>query len=576
MSFFKSKKFYVILAIVIVVGYLGVRQYQKSNQPPVYETAKVTRGDLKQTVEATGKIQSASDLSLRFETAGTLETVAVKEGDAVKAGQLLVALRAAELNAAVAQAKANLDQKIAGATDSEREYYRAAADSAAADLNKARSDYANSVATAQAAVDTAKNNLKLAEGGESSQIVSQAYEDAVALSQATLSKLDNALTQADNILGIDNAMANDSFESYLSLLDSTKIIIANNNYTLAKEAKVAARAAAGNLTTASPHSAIDAALNAEETALDKMNRLLLSVSDVLRATPPVGSLTQASLDAQKTTIETTRTTITTQYTSVITQKQSISDAKNSYTTYQIAYEKSLKDLEAAKIAADSAVQMKEAAYNQALANLDNKINPTREVDLAPLRAALAQAVANRDKTILRAPIDGVVTKIAKKKGEYISMTDIAVSMVSPRYEVDVDIPETDVAKLNIGDTVTLTLDAFGDDTKFSGKVTSIDPASTEVQDVVYYKVKVALDETDKEIKPGMTANVTVSTDFRQGVLQIPFRAVRSNGEKHVRVLENGQIREAMVKLGLRGDDGQVEILDGLKEGEEIVLSAQGQ
>lgn len=576
MSFFKSKKFYVILAVVIVVGFIGVRQYQKANQPPVYETTKVTRGDLKQTVEATGKIKSATDLSLRFETAGTMETVAVKEGDAVKAGQLLVALRAAELNAAVNQAQANLNQKIAGATDSERDYYRAAADAALADWNRTKADTANSISVAEAAVETAKNNLQLAEGGENSQIVSSVYEDTVALLQATISKLDDGLTQADNILGIDNTAANDSFEDYLSALNTSKLIDANNYYATAKIARDAARLIIQPLISTSARSTIDAALLKAEDALAEENLLLFSVADVLNATAAMGALTQTSLDTYKTTIDTTRTAISTKYTSVITQKQTIIDAKNSYSTYTIAYNKAVSDLANTRATANSIVAIKEAAYNQAVANLNSKINPTREVDLAPLRAALAQAVANRDKTILRAPIDGTVTKIAKKKGEYISMSDIAVSMVSPRYEVDVDIPETDVAKLKIGDTVALTLDAFGDDTKFSGKVTSIDPASTEVQDVVYYKVKVALDETDKEIKPGMTANVTVSTASRQNTLQIPFRAVRSNGEKYVRVLENGQIREAPVKFGLRGDDGQVEILEGLKEGEVIVLSVPGQ
>ena len=277
-GFHKTKKFWIIAVIVLVVAYIGYGQYKKATAPPNYDTVTVIRGDIAQTVEATGKIQSANDLQLRFETAGTLGDVKVKEGDSVKAGQLLASLRASDLAAAVAQAQANLNQKIAGANDSERAYYSAAADSAKADWDRAKADAANSIATAQFAVDTAKNNMKLAEGGEDSRIVNQEYDDAVALLQAALSKLDDGLTQADNILGIDNALANDAFENVLSLLDINKLSTAKSNYAVARDARDRARAAIVPLTTISVHTTIDNALASAETALSKMNILLTNVS----------------------------------------------------------------------------------------------------------------------------------------------------------------------------------------------------------------------------------------------------------------------------------------------------------
>lgn len=74
---------------------------QKKNAPIQYETAKVERGNLVQTVEATGKIQSANICNYVFEAAvGTLGEIKVKEGDTVKEGQLLASLRALELDVA--------------------------------------------------------------------------------------------------------------------------------------------------------------------------------------------------------------------------------------------------------------------------------------------------------------------------------------------------------------------------------------------------------------------------------------------------------------------------------------------
>ena len=574
MPFYKSKKFYIITGIVVlVVGLIVYGQIKKANTPTVYDTAKAIRGNIIQTVEATGEIQSSDGLSLRLETAGTVGEVKVKENDAVKAGDILIRLKSAELDAAVAQASANLQQKLAGATSDDISYYRSAVDIAKAALDQAKADGGYSVSNAELAVETAKNNLKMAEGGESSQIVIDAYDDAIASLSLSLSTMDNSITQADNILGIDNTLANDDYEDNLSSSDGTKLNYANNVYPVSKDAVAQARTKILPLTTASTHNDVDAALISAETALNKCVQLLVAVKDVLTATPPVGTLTQTTLDAKKTMIETTRLSAATYYSNTVAQKQAIRAAQTSYTTYTIAYNKAVKDLENARLSATSMIAIKEASYSQALSNLNSKTTPPREVDVASLRAALSQAVANRDKAVLKAPIDGVVSKVNKKRGEYVSMSDVVVEMLTPHYEVSVDIPETDVVKTKVGDAVVITLDAYGDDIKFGGKVINIDPDSTEVEDVVYYRVKVALDETDKEIKPGMTANVTVSTASRENVLYIPIRALRTNDSgKYVRVLKNNIPTDISITIGLKADNGQVEVTGGLSEGDDVVVS----
>lgn len=573
MQIFKYKKTIIFGAIVVVIiALISYGQYKKANTPPSYEIVKVERGTIKQTVEATGKISSADDLSLRFEYSGKVSEVKVKEGDAVKAGQVLMRLNTADLDAAVAQASANLNQKLAGATSQDLIYYASAVDVAKASMDQARADGEHSIITAQSAVDTAYNNLKLAEGGENSEIVSNAYENAVVTLHSSMSTMDNSMTQADNILGVDNYFANDDFEVNLGNLDSTKLPYAQDLYNDIKILVTVAKTSINVLNTASPRTDIDGALVQAEAALNGCIQLLSATKEVLTATAPVGSLSQTSLDAKKTIIETARTSASSQYNSVITTRQNIVTAKNSYTTFSIAYERALKDLDNTRVTAASNISIKEAAYRQAVSNYDTKKNPPREVDVASLRAALSMAVANRDKAILKAPIDGVVTKVYKKRGEFTSMSEPAIEMLTPHYEVEVDIPETDVTKLKIQDAVVITLDAFGDDVKFGGKVLSIDPASTEVQDVVYYRVKVALDDSDKEIKPGMTANVTISTASVENVLYLPLRAVRTNSERYVKVLVNGEAKDVSVKLGLRADDGLVEIIDGVKEGDEVILS----
>ncbi len=519
MNIFKTKKFYIIAVIILIVGAVVYGRIKKANQPVQYETVKVEKGDLTQTVEATGKVESQSDLSLRFEIPGLISGVNIKAGAKVKAGQTLANLKLAELNAAVAQAQANLNQKLAGGTQSEKDYYKAVLDQAEADL-------------------------------QNSTLVSNAYEDAVTVLQTSLVKLDDGLVQSDNILGIDNTSVNDDFQGSLSASDSNKLNVANSQYVVIKALVGQIKSRITPLTSISSESEIDSALIGAVETYTQMNQLLISVGEVLNTSITGINFTQTTLATKKTTIDATRTSVNAQLVALTNAKQAIADARVS-------------------------LKIKEAQYKQALANYNNKINPVRDVDVAAYRAALYQAVASRNKAIIRAPISGVVTSISKKVGEFISSNEEMIRMFVPHYEVKVDISETDISKLKMDDEVVITLDAFGDETKFTGKVINIQPGSTDIQDVVYYKVTITINDSDKDIKPGMTANLKISTDSRAGTLFVPLRTIHTNDDgRYVKVLENGQAVDKMVKLGMRADSGKVEILDGLSEGEDVIVSVK--
>lgn len=522
-----TKKRKIILASIgaLLVLTIGYRNYRANNQPKKYETATATKGSLIQTVDATGKITSENGVSLRFEVSGALSAVNVREGQPVKKGAVLANLRLAELNAAVAQAQANLNLKLAPSTDQDIAYYKAA-------------------------VDSAKAALEQVESG-SSLLVSQAYDSLSASLSATAPKLDDALTQADNIIAYDNSFANESFRSALSILDPNQLGMASAQYPVAKNAIKAFKDKVITLTPGASEVAVDEVTALAFNAIQQTSLLLNKVSDVLRASSPQGSLTQTSLDTKKTTIETTRITVNTQYTTLLTNKQAVATAKNTLVT-------------------------KKAAYDQALANYQSKVTPPREVDVAYYRAALSQAVASRSKAIIIAPFDGVITKINKKAGETVSSADPIIELLSPHYEIEVDIPETDVSKVKVGDMAEITLDAFGDDVPFAGKVVEIEPGSTEIQDVVYYKITVSLDDTTKPIKPGMTANVAIETAKKDNILSVPLRTVRTrdDGSKYIRLLVNGEERETTVTLGIRGNEGKVEITSGIAEGDLAIISVQ--
>lgn len=588
-KWYKRKLFYVLAVIGLLIAFIVYGQIKKANQPPSYETIKVEKGTISQTVDATGNVESANELDLRFESSGRIGHIYKQTGDKVKSGNLLVDLELGSLNASVAQAsagvrkaQADLDKQLAGNTGEYIASMQAKLDKANADLDQIKASSASAVSNAEATLQDAENNLELAEGGENSQIVQDAYDDMVALLSSVQNTLSEALVEADNILGIDNTYVNDSFQNDLSNMEPSKKATAESDYRSARIAKNNADVSINAVSLGSSHDLIDKAADDAEDALVSIKNMLFSVSAMLDKTTAVGNITETSLGTMKADIQTARSGVSVDYASLINQKQAVVSAGSSYNSYKIAYDKVAADLINTKSKATADIAAYEALVHQAEANFNDADNPPREVDVASYRASLSsayaslsQAVANRNKSRIIAPLDGLIGKINGKVGEFVSSQDTVVKLVSPHFEIKVDIPETDIIKLTLDDEAIIKLDAYGDEVEFLGKVTEIEKGETIIQDVVYYTVTVSMEENDEyEVLNGMTADVMFYTEEKEDVLYISQRSVRTNdeGDKFVRVLEGREVKDVIVKTGLRGDGGVVEILEGLSEGQEVVVS----
>jgi len=302
---------------------------------------------------------------------------------------------------------------------------------------------------------------------------------------------------------------------------------------------------------------IDLAISSSISSLNKILEGLTVIRDICEEVTyrnKVSAAQKSSLDAQKTSISAAQITL--------------SSLENEISLLKI---QNNNNIHSAISAVDSARASLELQY----ANYDSLVAKPRDVDISYYEAALSQAIAARNKAIIFAPIDGVITKINKKEGELISVNEVMIEMLSPNYEVNVDVPETDITKISVGDEAEITLSALGKDTKFKGVVLRIDPASTDVQGVVYYKVRVGInDEKADLLKPGMSADILIKTDERKDAIFVPSRTVLTNNgtsQKYVRVLVDGNIEERTVELGLKADNSMVEIINGLEEGEEVIL-----
>jgi len=188
-------------------------------------------------------------------------------------------------------------------------------------------------------------------------------------------------------------------------------------------------------------------------------------------------------------------------------------------------------------------------------------------------AAYQAIIEQMGKTTLKSPIDGYVIKKNYEEGELaVSTQPVVVIAEVGELILEANVPESDIASIKIGQKAEATFDAFTLDEKFSVEVTEIEPAATVIQEVVYYKVKFKMERVDPRIRIGMSADIDVFTDKKENVLFIPERAVKTeSSQKYVEVLKEDNTTERKdVVTGMKGDDGVVEIVSGVKEGEKVV------
>lgn len=200
----------------------------------------------------------------------------------------------------------------------------------------------------------------------------------------------------------------------------------------------------------------------------------------------------------------------------------------------------------------------------------------QEAQLEQAQAQVENLKIQISKATLLAPISGVVTKQDAKVGEIVLANTPIVSFISEsQFEIEADVPEADIAKIKPGDIASVTLDAYGNDVVFQGKVVSIDPAEKIIEGVATYKIKVQFLEKDERVKSGMTANIDITGEKKEGVVAISQRAIiAKNGDKFVNILEGEKISEKKIITGFRGSDGFIEVVEGIKEGDKIIISSK--
>lgn len=227
---------------------------------------------------------------------------------------------------------------------------------------------------------------------------------------------------------------------------------------------------------------------------------------------------------------------------------------------------------------DSQLKQAQSALEQARAQLA-RLNTPNPNEIKNVQAAVDQARAARDLAklrldyaIIKAPFDGVVTRVDADWGSTVNAGRVIIAVANvTEYRVKLNIDETDIAKIKVGQDVMIGLDAYPD-MSITAKVTDVASTATTVQGVVNYIVTVTLSPGQAPLKIGMTADANIVIAKKDNVLLAPNRAIRAAGNQHFVTIPKGsdQTEEIEVKIGMANDQ-ETEIVDGLKEGQTVII-----
>ena len=221
-----------------------------------------------------------------------------------------------------------------------------------------------------------------------------------------------------------------------------------------------------------------------------------------------------------------------------------------------------------------------AAYRDAIQRLNSAVTTLYQLerspnpdDLAAAQAHLQAAQAAVNSLTLTAPYNGEVTSVNYQPGDIVDTKTTAVVIVDrSKLNVDLQVDESHVVKLNVGDRATISLEAIPD-LALTGSVSYINPIGTSNQGVVYYDVRVLLDQTDPQILIGATANVTIQAGQPQDVLAVPVSAVQNDaqGEFVYRIASDGNAERVTVISGQILTNDLVIVSGELKVGDSVGL-----
>ncbi len=573
-----------------------LRRNGEENGEEELPTVIVRRGDLRVTVAATGVLEPLTTVEVKSQTGGEIDEMYVEAGDLVKAGDLIAQLDPTALQEKVDQAQATVDaadarvvqahysaeaqrvQTRTGVAEAEASLQtaRARLRQAQSQLTEARESTAQSVAQAQARLDAAR--ARLAEAKVQEEVQPQLTQADIRQAEASLERArqDLAMLEAGN--------RPEEIAQARARVDEVRAILENAETELRREERLLAKGFTSQQSVDAARRAYRAAQAQLESASQsyELAKAGPRAEEIAKARAAVRQA-QAGLEAARSQRVQVELRIRERESAEAAVTEAVAALAAARTTRETQIAVRQDDVDASR----RLVEQAQASLERARAG--RLTDETRSLDIRAAAADRRKAQASLDdvqynfeNTTVIAPRDGVVLEKHAEEGTVVPAGTAALAQgtaivtiadITEMY-VMADVDEVDISKVSVDQTVEISVETLPN-VDITGVVDKIYPQGQEQENVIYFPVRIRVLDLHPDLRPGMTADVTILTAERTGVLLVPDSAIdRSGGKTMVQVLPRpgAEPVDREVEVGV-SDWESTEIISGLKEGEVVVLPA---
>lgn len=564
MQILKKKRLVIIIACVMIIataGYITTHRKSKASSAN-FLTATVQRGTIEESIEGNGALQPSERYTLKTKASGTVEKILVTEGTPVKQGQLLLNIKNSEVEIQAKQAE--LEWQIAH--------------NDLVVLNNPAAETDSSIRSAQLKVEQYQIALKDKQEEKDKLIIKAPFagtilETAIKAGQRVSSGT-TALTIATTTEMEVVAQFSANVINSLSPGMEARIFVTGLAKTYQGKVKEIAFSApvsnnsggnsGGNSSSAGTFATIITVEEPDESlrpGMQTYNTVIIASDqeqDLFLYQQASGYLRYTQSEKIETEVSGTVAEIYHQTGDKIFQGEPLLAIKNEEIDRQIK--------EAENQLADAEEKLRQL--------LSPEAETVQQQQLKVAQNLQKMYVSKEQLNSLRvtAPLDGVVVSLSVITGDELSAGQelIVISNFS-KNNLEISVDELDINKLQFGQEAVISIDALPD-VSLTGRVIGIAQEGTTSDGVTKYPVTLEVGYTEG-IKGGMTASATIKLQKKENVLRIPAEAlITNNNRTMVRIVENGQPQMQPIKTGL--NNGRwVEVLEGLEEGQQIVLAA---
>ncbi|MFM7322036.1 MAG: efflux RND transporter periplasmic adaptor subunit [Armatimonadota bacterium] len=525
-----------------------------------YKLSPVEVGEVKKTVSATGTLQAWRVVDIKARAGGELAFLGVDVGSEVRKDQVLAKIDPLDVQLTLNQARADVTSSKAREAQSGKTYQLTTQQSSISvrDAEAGLRSAAASKAASEANVKAAETRLATARQQADAQ--PKLTGATIASAKASYEQAMTQRRQLDATTKQQRASAQAGFNQAQANRENARLVLERNKALLGKG--FVAQSAVDSATAALE--VADANVLTSKTRLDTIDVEL-----------------RTSIEAADARVEQTKAA----YEQAQAGSVDIQNRRNS----ALEAEAALAQSQAALGQVTAALARAEATLEQAKAQRIN--NDIRRFDIDANKASIARAEASKfnaetalSRTVIRAPMDGVVLQKFVEQGTIIASALgfssqgtnlVQIGDVSRMY-VDVAVDETDIASVDIGQTVDVSVEAYPG-IPFEGKVIRIDPQAVVLQNVTSVHVRVEVDNTAptfRLLKPAMNATCEFVMDKVESAIKVPNEAIREDNEgKYVEIGTGGKTPPPDPKTGQVADPDA--LIDVKLEKVKITIGVEG-